>query len=225
MSERIPPENQNQIDLRDKAVEEATGGNGPKASRFLTSDQDPQKIKEREEKEKTQRLLRMAAELASPEQVARLYVMLDDFQQRLDQAFADLEDWREDLESRTVRLEDGTAIYRMEDGHFCTADGQIIPDSDLPDDIPIDAVELKEYEAFQKASKMLADMQDNVVDPTREELQSDDLAKERAEQLEQRLKDADRTLDRGIDAPNQEQSEPRLSETITPSALQSAPKI
>ena len=38
MSSSTPPENPNQIDLRDKAVEEATGGNGPKAARFKTGE-------------------------------------------------------------------------------------------------------------------------------------------------------------------------------------------
>lgn len=196
MTERAGEEHglsQSQIDLRDKAQEEATGGNGPRASRFLTGENDPRRAKEREEKERRERTMRLAAQLASAEQIAACLDRLDHLQTRLDDAFAELEEWRADLEDRTVRLKDGTAIYRTENGRFAAADGAIIPADQLPGDIPADAATLAERQRFLERTKQLSGIQDGI-DTDRETLNSGKATEADIERIEADMEKAEAVI-------------------------------
>ncbi|MEM0929602.1 MAG: hypothetical protein AAGI89_09955 [Pseudomonadota bacterium] len=175
-------------------MELATDGNGTKHNRFLVGDKDPKSIKRKEE-EQRRRLHAVLLQMASADQIAATLQRLDDLQSRLDNAFADLEDWRADIESRTARLADGTAIYRRDDGRFVTAEGTIVPDDQLPDDIPEDVVTAQEYQAFLRWAGQLSEIQTRVVDDSRRSLDGGGMTKDEIERIEGLIEKANGILD------------------------------
>ncbi|MEO1042985.1 MAG: hypothetical protein AAFX52_11910 [Pseudomonadota bacterium] len=184
---------QNEIDLRDMAVEVATDGNGPKQKRFLVGDKDPKAI-ERKEEEQRRQLHAVLLQMASADQIAATLLRLDDLQSRLDNAFADLEDWRADIESRTARLADGTAIYRRDDGRFETADGTIVPDDQLPDDNPENAVTAEQWRAFLDRARRLGLAQEKV-DQGREIISGEDVTIEDLEKIDALIVEAEAAME------------------------------
>lgn len=149
---------------------------------------EKKKAKERERDARTVWLL----QLASQEDINAVLRQLDDLQERLDEAFAELEqDW-EELDSRTVRLEDGTAVYLTEDGQFSTLDGRIVDASELPDDIPANAATLTEAQILTHRGAKLSGIQTDVIDHGRDKVTSGDATNGDVEDIK---KGIDRSLE------------------------------
>ncbi|NHK29389.1 hypothetical protein FF098_015850 [Parvularcula flava] len=175
------------VELARKAVAEA---GGPAIGSAAQHEKDRQEQEKREKDRAFQQTMMLLSRLATPEEIAACMVKLDDLQTRLDVAFDELEEWRVEIEARQAHSEDGTAIYRMEDGRFCTADKRVIPADHLPDDIPKDALTLAEYEAYLRRAEQLARIQDEVINSGREKLESGEATLKDIKEIEAQIDDA-----------------------------------
>ena len=228
MSARDPgaPElSQSQIDGRDFAAEVASGGEGARQNRFLVGERDPALAKKKEDERNRNQLLTILHTIATTEHIAAVRQSLFDLQDRLDHAFAELEEQREELDDRAARLEDGTAIYRMADGRFTTADGRIIEASELPDDIPENAATYEEWQELMRRADQLAGIQTDVIDRGHETLNKDDVTVGELEKLERDIQRAERELDGRTEHPSPSRPDPTPEETPTVDTSIGAPSF
>lgn len=194
MTERTPPENQNQLDLRDKAVEEATGGNGPKAARFKTGENSPEAIKEKERKERAGQMMAVQMQLATQAQITSCLTDLADLRDDLYDALAENADLIERLKANAAKLEDGTPAFLMADGRFKTADGQIFTRDQLSE-IPDDPSTWSDYEAAIQRGAKLARIEDDVINPAEEKLRSGEATTADIESIEADIEKARRQIE------------------------------
>jgi len=180
------------VELARKAVAEAGGPAIGSAAQYAKDRHEQEK---REKDRAFQQTMTLLSRLATPEEIAACMVKLDDLQTRLDEAFDELEEWRVEIEARQAYSEDSTAIYRMEDGRFCTADRRIIPADKLPDDIPKDALTLAEYEAYLRRAEQLARIQDEVINSGRATLESGEVTLKDIKEIEAGIEEADRIIE------------------------------
>ncbi len=182
---------QAQKDLRDKAVEEATDGDGPKATKFLTGDKDPATAKKREEQARSHRLINLQIQMAAQEDINACWQLLNDVQDALDVALIENAEDIERLEADAARLTYGTLIFRDDEtGRFYTADDKLVPTDQVSSDIPTDVSTRQDYQNAIKRRAQLAGIQDDVLDPSRENIQSDELTAEEAQQIQKNLANA-----------------------------------
>ena len=193
MTERTPPEPQNQIDLRDKAVEEATGGNGPKAVRFNVGENSPDAIREKERKERAGQMMAAQMQLATQAQITSCLTDLADLRDDLYDALAENADLIERLKDEAAKLEDGTTAFLMADGRFKTADGQIFTRDQLAE-IPDDPSTWSDYKAAIQRGARLTRIEDDVINPAEEKLRSGDATTADIDEIEAQLEQARREL-------------------------------
>ena len=158
---------------RDDLGRETSGAVSGRIKRFNPSSDDKLAALD-EKRSKDAMLMALLDELASPEQVAALMAAVADLQDRLDQAFAELEEQTEVLEARTVTL-DGQAIYLTEDGSYRTVSGEIINARDLPDDMPGSPATWAEYVALLERRAELSCIQTDVIDVIHERAAEGDM--------------------------------------------------
>ena len=134
-------------------------------------------------------LVALLDELASPEQVAALMASVADLQDRLDQAFAELEEQSDALEARTV-THDGQAIYLTEDGSYRTVAGEIVDARDLPDDMPDSPATWAEYVALLERRAELSGIQTDVIDVIHERAAEGDMTAREVQEFDKAVDDA-----------------------------------
>ena len=122
---------------------ELSGANGAKAPRFLDDNSTPRTQQEKERKTAQQErfaktLLDLMNDPAFRAAYDRISDKIDDAQDRLNSALdkvaqriEHLLQVKTDLEEAAVKLEDGTAIFKSQDGKIYTADGCEVPAGSL----------------------------------------------------------------------------------------------
>lgn len=171
MTERTPTETQNQIDLRDKAVEEATGGNGPKVARFKTGENAPEAIREKERKARADQMMALKVQLATQAQIDTYLWRLSELRDSAYDAIEENADLIERLRGGAAKLEDGSAVYLLSDGRFRTVEGDILTRDELAD-VPDDPTTWVAYEAAIQRRAQLARIESDVITPAEEKLRS-----------------------------------------------------
>lgn len=209
MRQQDQPLTQEQIDRRDLSAEIDSSGAGNKMSRFLVGERDPALLKKKEDDRREEQMRAALQTLASQQQVEDARAALFDLQDRLDDAFSLLEETRDDLDERTVRLADGRAVYLMEDGQFATEDGVVIDPGLLPDDIPENAATLEERRAYVERAGQLATIQSDVIDTGLETLSKDDVTVSEIEEIENSITQSLSVIERDIDAPDSKPPTPQ----------------
>lgn len=216
---------QSEINARDFAAEIASSGDGARINRFLTGDRDPATIRKKDEQRSRDQLLTMLNAAASAEQIEAARQALYDLQDRLDQEFAELEEMRDDLEARTVTLDDGTAVYRMADGRFATADGQVVGESELPANIPDNAATVEEREAYLRRAKQLGNIQNDVITAGHETLNKDGVTVGEIKEIEDDIEDALKVLDHDAPPADQKPETPNPDPQPTANPALNAPSF
>ncbi|RFB06216.1 hypothetical protein [Parvularcula marina] len=189
MTERTPPKNQNQIDLRDKAVEEATGGNGPRASRFKTGENAPEAIREKERKARADQMMALQVQLATQAQIDAYLRSLSDLRDSVYDAIEENADFIERLRGGAAKLEDGTAVYLLADGRFRTVEGDILTRDELAD-VPDNPTTWAEYEAAIQRRAQLARIESDVIAPAEDKLRSGEATTDDLKRIEAEMKEA-----------------------------------
>ena len=189
-----PHETKRQRDSDDYNLELA-GLDIGRQKRFTPESNSPESKEEKKRRDDAARYAAMNAILATQEQIDNAVCAVNDLQNKLDIAFAAVETEMDELEARTVRLDDGRAVYMTENGEFRTVDGQVVAESDLPDNTPADASIWAEYETLLNRQAQLSGIQTDVVDTSRETLSGEHVTTKDIEDIEIKIKKADDLID------------------------------
>lgn len=158
----------------DQLNQELQGLDGMQAPRFLSEDSHPRSRKAAERKARDRAFQRQLDLLLQDPQFAAAYervgTLLDDAQEILSTQAAELaasaerlESVLEDIEARTTKLPDGTAIYRTASGDYVTADKRALTDAEVLLLVnPEDAVSIETYTQASDALKTVRKKQDDL---------------------------------------------------------------
>lgn len=203
MSEEFHRQNENAKrrvgEQRDHGLE-LSGQEAGQQKRFLPDHLSPRKLEEKKRREDAMRFASLAVIMATQEQIDAVMGKLDHLQSRLDEAFAAYEARMDDINLRTIYLDDGRAIYRIEgDGNFRTVDGDIIAARDLPENIPENATSWAEFTAAIAEGQKLGTIQDNVSAWT-DEVNNGDMTSERVDEMLDQINELEVKLDNNLEA-------------------------
>lgn len=161
--------------------------------RFRPDHLSPTKLEEKKRREDDARFVAIQTILAAQEQIGLVIGKLDDLQNKLDDAFATLEqDW-DALEARTIHLDDGTAAYLLEDGSLRAVDGEVI-NHGFTENIPENAATWDEYEALRGRRTQLSGIQTET-NTAREELNDGDISAKRLREIEKHIDEASQAIE------------------------------
>lgn len=201
---------------------ETSGVESGRMKRFNTSTRDKSAMLD-DKRSKDAMFVALLDELASPEQLSELTASAANLQDRLDQAFADLEVQSDALESRTVRV-DGKDVYLTENGSYRTVSGNIVDSSNLPNEMPGSPATWSEYMAVLQRRAQLSSIQAEVIDVLHDRVAEGDVTVVEMRALQAEI-NAARQLIESDDAIERAPSETIASKPISEISMANLPSM